>query len=76
MTGPAPIPPLICPRCGRSAPRLITWREAGRPTPLAECPRCAYPTTRYLGAETETMPITDLTWYARQRLVFEEGQAA
>jgi Zn ribbon nucleic-acid-binding protein len=49
-----------CPRCGRQAPRLITWRQADRVAPVVECPRCAYP-------DQHAMPTTDQDWYTTHR---------
>ncbi len=58
MTDPA----VVCPTCGRPAPRIITWQQANHPHPLQACPRCAYPTHHYLGAITdEGLTVDEVT---------------
>lgn len=56
------VPAMMCPRCGRPAPDLITFPAQDGPS-IRECPRCAYPPQRYLGDYVETMPDTYLDWY-------------
>lgn len=53
---------VICPRCQRIAPNLITWWPAGRSEPIVECPRCAYPTH-------DAMPGVYQDWYAARILI-------
>jgi len=57
------VPAVLCPRCARPAPELITFPAAPGDRPAKECPRCAYPDQRYLGDRVETMPDTYLEWY-------------
>ena len=57
------VPAVICPCCARPAPDLIRYRPAHREDAIQVCPRCAYPTQRYLGDRVETMPDCYLDWY-------------
>ena len=54
---------VVCPKCARPAPALITFRLAHRDEVTQECPRCAYPTERYQGDRLETMPDVFQDWY-------------
>lgn len=62
-------PWLMCPRCHRPAPRLIVVHLAGRPDPIVDCPRCAYPDLLELSSRVPTMPAADREWYAARVLV-------